>query len=82
MDYTAMVNAVKKYIKKRYSYQIINKLKNGRPFIAERKELIKDALPGIDKEILELLLEQMHVEGYVIKDDGHTVTFSEGFVFN
>ena len=74
-----MLNAIKKYLGKRYSYEIINKLKNGKPLIAERKELAA-VIPGIDEDTLEILLEKMHEDGYIIKDDGRTLRFSFDWV--
>ena len=76
-----MVLHIRKYLKKRYNYEIINGLKKGKPFTAEKQTLLKDVLAGINEEILELLLEQMYEDGLVIKDDGHTVTFSSDFIF-
>ncbi len=74
MDYNAMLATIKKYLQRRYSYEIINKLRNGKPFTAERKDLHGILL--IDEEIMEILIEKMHEDGYIKKDDGGTITFS------
>jgi hypothetical protein len=81
MDGQTMVINIKKYLKKRYGYEIMNGLTKGRPFVAERKILRTEVLPGVGEEVLEILLEQMYEQGAVIKDDGHTVCFSAEFVF-
>ncbi len=80
MDYTTMLAAIKKYLEKRYSYEIINNLRKGKHFIAERKDL-RAILPQINEDILEILLEKMSEDGYISKDDGHTITFSLPFIF-
>lgn len=67
--------SIKKYLQKRYSYEIINNLRNGKPIIAERKD-IQALLPEINEEIMEILIEKMHEDGCIKKDDGRTLTFS------
>lgn len=81
MDYIAMILAIKKYLKQVFGYRISFDLKTGKPFSIERNRIMSDALPGLDKKILEPLLQQMYEDGYVTKDDGQLVHFSTAFVF-
>lgn len=77
-DYTAMVATIKKHLKKKYSYRIINRL-TGVPYTEERSKL-PELIPGLNEEIYEQLIEKMYDDGHIIKDDGHTVTFRDEFV--
>lgn len=82
MEYGALVLAIKKYLKQLYNYRIGFDLRIGKPLVAERAQLCSSALPGINREILELLLQQMSEDGYIISDDGQTAEFSVAFVFD
>ena len=81
MDYTTTVAILRKYIKKKYSFRIINDLRAGKPLTEERNILATDVLNNMPENMLEYLLEKMYDDGHIVKDDGHTVTFSADFVF-
>lgn len=81
MDQMSMVAAMKRYLKKKYNYQISFNLSKNGPFTCERKIISQQILPDIDEDVLQIILEQMYESGYIIKDDGITVTFSVDFVF-
>ncbi|MEI8278684.1 MAG: hypothetical protein WCG87_02905 [Bacteroidota bacterium] len=81
IDDMSMVAAIKRYLKQRYKYQISFKLTKNGPFTTDRKTISKDVLPGIDEEVLQTILERMYESGYIIKDDGITLSFSVDFVF-
>lgn len=82
MDYTIIVAMLRKYIKKKYSFRIINDLRVGKPLTEERSVLAMDVLNNMPEDMLEYLLEKMHDDGHIVKDDGRTVTFSTAFVFD
>jgi hypothetical protein len=82
MDYSSLVLAIKKYLKRHYHYRINFDLKFGKPLVAGRSALRADALYSVNDEVLELLLQQMYEDGFILKDDGQTVEFSTAFVFD
>lgn len=82
MDYTSLLLSVKQYLRKLHHYRVNYNLRSGKPFDALRVDIQKKALPGIDEEALNYLLQQMYEDGYVIKDDGQTAQFSIDFIFN
>ena len=81
MDYNTMVAAIKRYLKKRYNFFIRCNMPTFGPFCCDRKDIITYCLPQIDPDTLQILLEKMYEDGYIIKDDAITLTFSVPFVF-
>lgn len=84
MDYEMLVHKIRKHVKYVYDYRIRYNLRGGlgRELFVERSNILSKAIPAISGDMFELLVEKMHEDGYVIKDDGHTLVFSEDFVFN
>lgn len=85
MDYEMLVHQIKKHVKYVYDYRIRYGLGGnfGKEFFVERRNIITKAIPAIsgDMDMFEVLIEKMFEDGYIIKDDGHTLVFSESFVF-
>jgi hypothetical protein len=77
--YTEVVATIKRYLKKKYAFRIINKL-TGVEYTEERSKLGADVIPGLSEDTWEILIEKMYDDGYIIKDDGRTVTFTDEFV--
>ena len=81
MDYNAIVATIRKYLKRRYNYRISFGLKDGKPLEADKKDLYAN-VTGINEEVLEVVLQQMYEDGYILADNGQTVNFSVPFVFD
>jgi hypothetical protein len=82
MDYEMLVYLIRKHAKYVYDYRIRYGLKSGKPLFVERTNIITKVIPAISGDMFEILIEKMYEDGYITKDDGHTLTFSEDFVFN
>ncbi len=84
MDYEMLVYQIRKHVKYVYDYRIRYNLKAGKDLFVERKNILSKIIPamGGDISMFEIRLEKMYEDGYIVKDDGHTLVFSEDFVFN
>jgi hypothetical protein len=86
MDYEMLVHQIRRHVKYVYDYRIRYNLRAnaGKPFFVERRNIISKAIPAMsgDMDMFEILVEKMYEDGYIIKDDGHTLIFSESFVFD
>jgi len=76
--YTEVVSIIKKHLKKKYAFRLINKL-TGVDYTEERAKLA-EMIPGLSEETWEDLIEKMYEDGHIEKDDGRTVTFTDEFV--
>ena len=81
MDYLTITGRIKNYLKRQFNYRISFGLRNGKPLEADKKELMAN-IPVINEEVLELILQQMYEDGYIISDNGQTVIFTVPFVFD
>lgn len=79
-----LVYQIRKHVKYVYDYRIRYDLRAGKDLFVERKNILSKAIPAIsgDMDMFEILLEKMYEDGYIVKDDGHTLIFSENFVFD
>jgi DNA-binding HxlR family transcriptional regulator len=76
--YTEIVTTIKKHLKKKYAFRLINKL-TGVDYTEGRNKL-SELIPGLSEDTWETLIEKMYDDGYIAKDDGRTVTFTDEFV--